>query len=89
LEVPVAATDRALFNLTGGNVRKAKRKMFQLLNSAQKHRSHFSMIWHNHLFDKVDFPGWTGLFWKINMFDKNRGKWICSVDEMVEFWLEK
>ena len=89
LEVPVAATDRALYNLTGGNVRKAKRKMFQLLKSAQKHRSHFSMIWHNHLFDKVDFPGWTGLFWKINMFDKNKGKWICSVDEMVEFWLKK
>lgn len=86
LEVPIAFTDRALYKLTKGNARLAKHKVYELMKTASIHRTHISIVWHNHLFDKIDYPGWGNLYWKINKFDKNKYKWVCSVNQMVEFW---
>ncbi|MCK4957625.1 MAG: hypothetical protein KAS49_08310 [Candidatus Cloacimonetes bacterium] len=89
LEIPVVVTDRSLFKLTNGDVRKAKRKVFDLLKSAEKHHSHISIIWHNHIFDRIDYPGWGKLYWRINKFDRNKGRWICSVDDVAKFWMKR
>ncbi len=89
LEIPVAITDRALYKQTNGNISRAKSKMSGMLKKAAKHKTHISIIWHNHIFDKIDYPGWSNLYWKIAKFDRKHARMLFSTNELAKFWKEK
>jgi hypothetical protein len=59
------------------------------LEAAEKHNSHVSVVWHNHVFDPIEFPLLNKLYWKILRFaNKNSGS-IFSTDELWEYWQKK
>ena len=89
LEIPVIIMDRSLLNQYGGNIRKAKKHVEMIFKKSRKHKSHISISWHTHIFDKVDFPGWGTLYWMVIKYTKYYGGWLCSLDKMYNYWKGK
>ena len=89
MEIPVAITDIALYKQTNGNINRAKSKMENMLKKAAKHQTHISIVWHNHIFDKIDYPGWSNLYWKIAKFDRKHERMLFSTNELAKYWKER
>jgi hypothetical protein len=89
LEIPVAITDRTLFFPKEKNRKLLLQQLKAILEAAEKHNSHVSVVWHNHVFDPIEFPLLNKLYWKILRFaNKNSGS-IFSTDELWEYWQKK
>ncbi|MFO7895657.1 MAG: hypothetical protein R6U84_01810 [Candidatus Cloacimonadales bacterium] len=86
LEIPVAVTDRALYRLAQGKAGRAKRKIAELLRTAALHQTHLSFVWHTHLFDKIDYPGWGNLYWQLNKIARKRNYQLFSLQQLRNFW---
>ena len=86
LEIPLIAMDLAVQKQVDFNYRKAKREFAQFLDKSKKHRSHFSVCWHTHLFDPVDYPGWSKLYWQILKHGRSQNAWLCSLDKLYNYW---
>ncbi|MDO9576661.1 MAG: hypothetical protein Q7J16_02120 [Candidatus Cloacimonadales bacterium] len=86
LEIPLIAMDLAMQKQVDFNYRKAKRKFAQLLDKSKKHRSHFSVCWHTHLSDPIDYPGWSKLYWQILKRGRSQNAWLCSLDKLYNYW---
>jgi hypothetical protein len=89
MELPIAITDIALYKQTNGNINRAKSKMENMLKKAAKHQTHISIVWHNHIFDKIDYPGWSNLYWKIAKFDRKHERMLFSTNELAKYWKER
>jgi Family of unknown function (DUF7033) len=86
LGIPLIAMDLAMRKQTDSNYRKAKRRFGQLLDKSHKHRSHFSVCWHTHLFDPIDYPRWSKIYWQILKSGKSQNAWLCSLDKLYNYW---
>jgi len=89
LEIPSIISDEVLFFQFGNELKRAKNNTFNLLNNSLKHNSHLSISFSNQVFDWINFPGWEKFFWKIIKFGKKHNGWLCSLDEMYEYWQER
>ncbi len=88
LEIPLTIMDVTLFtekamNLSG---KQARFKIKKLINKTMLNQSHISILWHNNTFDIIDYPGWTRLYWQIIKYCKKKNAWICSLDDLAEYW---
>jgi len=86
LEIPLIAMDLALQKQVDFNHRKAKHRFDQLLSKAKKHKSHLSICWHTHLFDPIDFPYWSKIYWQIIKQSRSQEAWLCSLDKLYNYW---
>lgn len=89
LEIPLIVLDEALFKQTGSNYKKAMRRMNQLIAIAKKHRSHFSICWHTHMFDLAAHPYLARLYWRTLQNAKLNGAWLCSLDKLYDYWKDR
>jgi len=86
LEIPVVITDRTLFFQKKKQEKIVLQQLKIILKNARKYQSHVSLIWHNHVFDSIEFPLLNQLYWKILKLASQQGAVFYSTDEMVEFW---
>ena len=89
LELPVAITDRALYKLSQGKVHRARKKVAKLMKNAKLHGTNLSFVWHLHLLDKLDHPGWSRLYWSINSLDRKSEYHLFSLQNLQNYWQKK
>jgi len=89
LEIPTIISDEMLFYQFGNDLKRAKNNTIDLLKNSLKHNSHLSISFSNQVFDWLHFPGWAKLYRKIIKFGKKHNGWLCSLDEMYEYWRER
>lgn len=89
LEIPIIALDSSLMNQNDEKHRRAEMKINRLIKTSKEHKSHISVSWHTHHFDKIDFPKWGQMYWKLLHFSKRNFAWLCSLDKMYNFWQNK
>jgi hypothetical protein len=89
LEIPVAITDRTLFFPKEKHRKFLLQQLDILLKSAAQHQSHVSIIWHNHVFDPLEFPFLNKLYWKILQFANKQQASIFSTDDLYYFWMNR
>ena len=61
-EMPLIAMDGALFNRQQLSVEAANEVNSRLLDACRRYRGCAVMLWHNTLWDELDFPGWGANF---------------------------
>lgn len=88
LEIPLTVMDVTLFSEKAMNMKsaQAKKRIFNMLKRCIQNQSHFSILWHNTSFDFIDYPFWGGLYWEIISHCKKNKAWVCSLDELADFW---
>jgi hypothetical protein len=88
LEIPLAVMDVSLFSSIAMNMRptKAARFLERLIARTRSHHGHLSFLWHYNTFDWVDYPFWSSIWGEIIRHVKFRNAWICSTDELHEYW---
>ena len=89
LEIPTIISDEMLFFQFENELKRAKIHTIDLLQNSLKHNSHLSISFSNQVFDWLNFTGWTKLYRKIINFGKKHNGWLCSLDEMYEYWKER
>lgn len=89
LEIPVVALDSSLMNQNKNDHKRAKAKINRLIKISKEHNSHISVSWHTHHFEKIDFPNWGRMYWKLLYYAKRNSAWLCSLDKMYNFWQNK
>lgn len=91
LEIPLIVMDTTLISQDGMalNPFTASYRLSKLISRAKKFQSHISILWHNNTFDKIDFPWWSWLYWSLIRRAKKNNGWICSVDDLYEYWVHK
>lgn len=86
LEIPSVISDRTLHINFRSNAKKAEQYLQDIFSRSANFKSHVSLSWHNHVFDKIDFPGWGKLYKKLLYKAYTHNAWICNLDEMWEYW---
>ncbi|MFA7055950.1 MAG: hypothetical protein WC155_00135 [Candidatus Cloacimonadales bacterium] len=91
LEIPLVVMDTTLISEAGMQLNPftASYRLAKLIIRARKFRSHISILWHNSTFDKIDYPGWGWLYWFLIRYAKKNNGWVCSIDDLYEFWINK
>jgi len=89
LEIPSIISDEMLFYQFENDLKRMKRHIFELLKNSKKQSSHLSISFSNQVFDWLHFQVWTKLYKKIIKFGKKNNGWLCSLDEMGEYWKER
>jgi len=87
IEIPLCVMDVTLFSHKTMNMsyKKAKKKIFNMIDRAKRHNTHISILWHNYIFDYIDYPLWAKLYWDIIKYTKKSNGWICSLDKLCEY----
>jgi len=90
LEIPLIIMDTTLFSAKSMSLstRKSKHKIKKMILSTRKNKSHLSILWHNNMFDPVDYPGWGKLYYKTLRYAFKNDAWICSLKDLYSFWME-
>ena len=65
IEFPVAISDRSFFSLQKLEQKKQFYQMESLFDKAKKHGTLVTIIWHNHVFDPIEFPFLYKLYRKL------------------------
>jgi len=89
LEIPSILVDRTLFNQTGKNAKIARKLLTDILLISKKNHSLLSISWRNHVFDNLEFTGWGHIYWKLVKFGRINNAWICSLDELYNYWKDR
>jgi len=89
LEIPVIALDSSLMNQNKNDNKRAEAKINRLVKISKEHNSHISVSWHTHHFEKIDYPKWGKIYWKLLNYSKRNSAWLCSLDKMYNFWQNK
>jgi len=91
LEIPLIVMDATLISHKGMNLNPfvASYRLSKLFQRAKKFHSHISLLWHNNTFDNIDFPWWGWLYWSLIKRAKTNDAWVCSLDDLYEFWISK
>ncbi len=89
LEIPLVLMDTTIHSNKAMNLSlwKSMMKIKRLILASRKNNSHFSVLWHNTVFDPIDYPGWSRLYYKILKYAYKKDAWICSLKELYDFWL--
>ncbi len=88
LEIPLTVMDTTLYSGKAMNLKplKAYWKIKKLIMRARKNGSHLCFLWHNTVFDPIDYPGWGKLYYKLLRFAYKKDGWICSCKSLYDFW---
>lgn len=91
LEIPLIVMDATLISNIGMSLNPfiASYRLSRLIQRAKKFHSHISILWHNNTFDNIDFPWWSWLYWSLIKRAKINNAWVCSLDELHEYWIHK
>ncbi|MBM4403633.1 MAG: hypothetical protein FJ042_04520 [Candidatus Cloacimonetes bacterium] len=89
LEIPLIVMDTTLHSpkAMGLNLRRARRRLIKMIDLADKYQSHITILWHNNIFDPVDFPGWGSLYWKTVDHALAKGGWVTDLRSIYEEWV--
>lgn len=89
LEIPLIIMDTTLFSEKSMHlsISQSLRKMRNIVLNTRKNNSHLSVLWHNTMFDWVDYPGWGGLYYKLLRYSYKKDAWICSIKDLYNFWM--
>lgn len=88
LEIPLTIMDATLYSDKAMNVSpfKAYQRIKKLILRARKNGSHLCLLWHNNVFDPIDYPGWGRLYFKLLKYAYKKDAWICSCKSLFDFW---
>ncbi len=91
LEIPLIVMDMTLFSKEAMHLspNKAKRKLRELIDKTRKSNGHISILFHNTMFDPIDYPGWSNVFWSTLKYAKRKKGWLCSPNELFNYWKRK
>ncbi len=91
LEIPLIVMDTTLISQAGMGINPfvASYRLSKLIQRAKKFQSHISVLWHNNTFDTIDFPWWSWLYWSLIRRAKKNNAWVCSLDDLYEYWIHK
>jgi len=89
LEIPMCVMDTSLLSKIAMNLtpKEAIIRLMRLLTIAEQYGCLINLNWHNTTFDKVDYPGWGLVYWKIIWEAKKRGAWITNLKEVYDYWI--
>ncbi|MCK9329636.1 MAG: hypothetical protein M0Q94_07145 [Candidatus Cloacimonetes bacterium] len=89
LEIPLTIMDVTLFTEKAMNLsyNSAKHKIKKIVNNTHINNTHLSILWHNNTFDCIDYPYWQKLYWEIIRYSKRKNAWICSLDDLANYWI--
>lgn len=85
-EVPLVAMESALFNRAGLDMDQAIARTVDWMRSCASFGGVFTGLWHNTLWDEVDYPGWGGHFEACVRSAKREGAALITIQEAVEDW---
>ena len=91
IEIPLVVMETSMLSHLGMNMTaiQSYQRLKRLIKSCKKFNSHISILWHNNTFDSVDYPLWGELYWQIIKYAQKENGWVCSLDELYEFWIHK
>ncbi len=86
-EMPLVIMDSALFNRQGLHVEAAIEETSQLLDMCMRFGGVAVGLWHNVLWDEMDFPGWGRHFEETLAWAADHGAYIASLQSVLGGWL--
>ena len=91
LEIPLIVMDMTMFSKKSMNLspNTAKKKLRNLIDNTRKSNGHISILFHNTMFDPVDYPGWSNVFWDTLKYAKRKKGWLCSPNQLFNYWKRK
>jgi len=91
LEIPFTVMDVTLISplMMNLSVSAGRLHIRKLINEAFKNNGHVSILWHNNTFDFIDNRFWGKLYWQIIDFCQKNEGWVCSTDDMYNWWLKR
>lgn len=91
LEIPLIVMDMTMFSKKSMNLspNKAKKRLRKLIDKTQKSNGHISLLFHNTMFEPIDYPGWSNVFWNTLKYAKRKKGWLCSPNQLFNYWKRK
>ena len=86
-EMPLVIMDSALFNRQGLGVEGGIEQTIQLLEMCKRFGGAAVVLWHNVLWDEMDFPGWGRHFEETLAWAAGNGAYIASLESALGDWL--
>ena len=86
-EMPLAVMDSALFNRQNLSASEAVTASKEILQMCARFGGIGVILWHNVLWDELDFPGWGDHFEAILQWAAESGGGILSLRSALESWL--
>jgi hypothetical protein len=83
-EMPLALMESALFNRMGAEPAEAEHSTRRLMETARRHGGAMVALWHNTLWDELDYPGWGAHF--VNTLDAASEASILSLGQALAGW---
>jgi len=89
LEIPLIVMDTTLHSPKAMelNLRRSRRRLRKMIDLAAKYQSHITILWHNNVFDPIDFPGWGSLYWQTIDHALAKGGWVTDLKSIYEEWV--
>lgn len=86
--IPITIMDTALFS----KYRKIKEAWFKckdVLLQASQTNCLVTVLWHQHVFNEKDFPGWKRIYEDIIAFSLENNAWVTCARNIVKWWKTK
>lgn len=87
-ELPLAAMDTTLFRYRSLSLEEARAATASLVEAVQRFRGVFVPLWHNVLYDALDFSGWHIHFEQTLRQGIEEGARLSTLSDALEIWLE-
>ncbi len=90
LEIPLAIMDDTLFNENkmGLSLEEGWATIERLMERAKECKGVLVVLWHNTTFKIPSLKDWGKMYEKVLQKGKEEGAWLCSADELAEWWLD-
>jgi len=82
--IPLALMECYLFSKAGNDPTKAWTLTKQLMDEAEQHNAVFTVLWHQRMFNKMEFPGFTEVYRKIIEDGKERNAEFVTCGELFK-----
>ncbi|HYX06915.1 MAG TPA: polysaccharide deacetylase family protein, partial [Bacteroidales bacterium] len=85
-EVPLCLMDKTAFEYQDNGSKGVYSLAVNLVDQAKMYHGMLVLLWHNHYFDEIRFPGIKNLYKEIfNLIEKSDAKWITPGKILQEF----
>lgn len=85
-EMPLAIMESALFSRKGLDTDEAVTATVKILETCRRFRGACVVLWHNVLWDELDFPGWGSHFTRVLDLARDMGGGIVSLRDALRSW---
>jgi len=86
LEIPLTLMDGALFS-NYSDEDAIWNKCLGLIETAERHKGLFTVLWHQRVFNEAEFPGWSRLYIKIIKECIERNAYFGTCKEICDLWV--